>query len=157
MTARLRHRVRAEDGVALVMVLLASMLLLALGGALALAAATETAIASAYRNGIVLLYAAEAAAGMAMSELAAAPTWTALPAPLVEGRLDELLGVDALPSAPTVTAVIEDGAPDRAAIVAQARDTDGRRRTIRVSVVREGAADGRPSLRVVAWAELRSP
>lgn len=64
-----------ERGVALVMVLIAVTLLAALGAALTLASAVETAIAANYREATETLYAAEAGATFVMQEAAAIADW----------------------------------------------------------------------------------
>ena len=64
-----------DDGVALVIVMMAITLLTALGTALTLTTITETAIAANYRDATEALYAAEAAVEFAMQEIAAVPDW----------------------------------------------------------------------------------
>ena len=65
-----------ERGIALIVVLMLTQLLLALGLALTIAAMTETAIAGHYRAGIEAFYAAEAAAARAARDLAEVEDWT---------------------------------------------------------------------------------
>ncbi len=64
-----------DDGVALVIVMMAITLLTALGTALTLTTITETAIAANYRDATEALYAAEAAVEFVMQEIAAVPDW----------------------------------------------------------------------------------
>src|SRR5882672_4863051 len=56
-TRELRRRVRKEDGIALVVSLMAMMLLMALGMALLMTTTTETKIAANYAGGTEALYA----------------------------------------------------------------------------------------------------
>jgi Tfp pilus assembly protein PilX len=152
--AATRRRLHDERGMALVLVILASVLLSALGGILVLETQTESTIASNYRDGIAAFYAAEAGAGVAMATLVTADRWSAQPA-FVAGTIQDLLG---LPTAgpPTLVRVslIDAGATDRITIVSQADGPRQTRRTVRVTVARADPAD-RLSLRIVAWEEVR--
>ena len=65
-----------DDGVALVVVMMAITLLMALGTALTLATIAETAIAANYRDTTEAFYAAEAAVEFAMQEVAAVSDWS---------------------------------------------------------------------------------
>jgi hypothetical protein len=69
---------RREDGVAMVMALMAIGLLTSLGLALLLASSSEVIMAGHFRDQRAALYAAEAIVARAMSDLAAAPDWTML-------------------------------------------------------------------------------
>lgn len=71
----LRRRLSDEEGVALVISLMATTLMTALGLALILMTMTEGTIASNYRDGSEALYAADAAIERAMQDLLAAPDW----------------------------------------------------------------------------------
>ena len=64
-----RELAAGEDGLALVVVLLSSTLLLALGGGLVMLTATEARIAATFRDGQVALYAVEAALARAVVDL----------------------------------------------------------------------------------------
>jgi hypothetical protein len=142
--------------VATIMVVLASTLLLALGGSLALATATESAISASYRDGISTLYAAEAAAGVVAAQLADGAEWAPSRGSCLDGRIDRLLGVEETPQAPVVTVLLVDGgAADRIAIVAQARGGGGTQRTVRLTMARALDAHGVPSVRTVGWEEVR--
>jgi len=74
MTTTRRH----DRGLALIVVLLAMVLLSALGVALVLATSAETRIAANFRNAQETLYAAEAAADRALDDLALVADWSAL-------------------------------------------------------------------------------
>jgi hypothetical protein len=140
---------------ATIMVVLASTLLLALGGSLALATATESAISASYRDGVVALYAAEAAAGVVAARLADGADWVPSRGSCLDGRLDRVLGVDDTPQAPVVTvSLVDGGAPDRIAIVAEARGR-GTLRTVRMTLAHAVDAHGVPSVRIVGWEEER--
>jgi Tfp pilus assembly protein PilX len=67
--------VRDERGVALVVALMASMLLTALGMALVLVTDTETMITANYRNNSEALYAADAAVERVVQDLLLVPDW----------------------------------------------------------------------------------
>jgi hypothetical protein len=67
-----------ERGIALVLVLLATLALSALGFSLLLTTSAETLIAANYRNSIEALHAADAALERATPDIALVPDWTAL-------------------------------------------------------------------------------
>ena len=155
-TASLAGRARDDRGMALVIVLLASVLLCALGGALALEGQSESAIAGTYHDGITALYAAEAAAGLAMASLPAAATWSPSFGPIVSGRIYQLLGTSSPPGSITVTAFLLDaGAPDRIIVVAQANGPGRAVRAVRITVGRAVDTADHVSLRILAWEEIR--
>lgn len=64
-----------ERGAALVIALMSMTLLTALGTALVIGTVLETAIAASYREGVETFYAAEAAVGFVIQELAASSDW----------------------------------------------------------------------------------
>jgi hypothetical protein len=76
MTILKSERQRREEGSALLVVLLASSLLAALGLALAALGSVETVIASNQRAGSQLAYAAEAAAEGVLADLLTIPNWS---------------------------------------------------------------------------------
>ncbi len=69
------RRLGRDDGIALIVALMAMMLLLPLGAALTLITMTETRIAANYRDGLDTLYAADASVELAASELRTVPNW----------------------------------------------------------------------------------
>jgi hypothetical protein len=69
-------RLRRDDGVALIAALMAMMLMLVLGTALMMMTITETRIAGSYREGIEVLYAADAGIELAVSGLRSVPDWS---------------------------------------------------------------------------------
>src|SRR5688572_23718933 len=71
----LRARVCDEQGVALIIALMSTMLLMALGMALILTAMTETRISANYREGSEALYAADAGIERVMQDLLTVPDW----------------------------------------------------------------------------------
>jgi hypothetical protein len=73
--APLRVRLRAEDGIALIVSLMAMMLLMALGVALVMTTTTETRIAANYTEGTEALYAADAAVERVMDDILTVPDW----------------------------------------------------------------------------------
>jgi hypothetical protein len=150
------RRLRDERGMALILVLMASTLLAALGGILVLESQTESTIASHYGDGIAALYAAEAGAGVAMARLAAQDEWRAQSDAYVSGRLDNLLGVSPVRWATDVAVFLVDGgAPGRITLVSRADGPGQTRRTVRVTVARALDPTDRVSLRILAWEEVR--
>jgi hypothetical protein len=70
--------IRREDGIALIVALMATMLMTALGVALILTTSTETMITANYRNAQEGLYAADAALERAMDDILTVPDWNNL-------------------------------------------------------------------------------
>ena len=80
MTPRPRHepfaaRLQDEQGIALVISLMAMLLLTALGTALVMTTMTETKIAGNYRSGYETLYAADGAVERVMQDILTVPNW----------------------------------------------------------------------------------
>jgi hypothetical protein len=71
----LHVRVRREDGLALIVALMAMMLLMALGVALVMTTTTETRISANYSQGTEALYAADAAVERVMDDILTVPDW----------------------------------------------------------------------------------
>jgi hypothetical protein len=71
----LRTRLRDERGTALIIALLSTVLLTALGMALVMVTTTETMITSNYRNSHEALYAADAAVERVVQDLLTVPRW----------------------------------------------------------------------------------
>ena len=69
-------RVRGEEGVALIVTLMAALLLVALAGVLAPLSMIETAVVVNHRRAVQALYAAEAALELATAELGSLPDWS---------------------------------------------------------------------------------
>jgi hypothetical protein len=69
---------RREDGIAIVVALMATLMLSALGTALILSSSSEMMIAGNFRNAHEGLYAADAALERALSDLSIIPDWNAL-------------------------------------------------------------------------------
>ncbi len=81
VTARrssMRRDIRRQDGVALIVALMALMLMTALGMALILTTSSETMIAANFRNSGEALYAADAAFERAMNDLLTVADWNQL-------------------------------------------------------------------------------
>ena len=83
MTATIKREVKREEGVALVIALMATTLLLTLGGALILLSSSETVIAANFRSAHEARYAADAAIERALSDLRREPDFT----PVLSGDL----------------------------------------------------------------------
>jgi PilX N-terminal len=75
MRPHLRQRAGGEEGVALVLAIMAILLLSALGIALVMTTSTETIIASNFRNSEEGLYSADAAIERVMDDLLTVPDW----------------------------------------------------------------------------------
>lgn len=75
MPQPLARRLRNDDGVALIISLMAMMLLMALGVALVMTTTTETRIAGNYSGGVEALYAADAAVERVMDDILTVPDW----------------------------------------------------------------------------------
>lgn len=71
----LRVRARREDGIALIVALMAMMLLMALGLTLVMTTTTETKISGNYSQGTEALYAADAAVERVMDDILTVPDW----------------------------------------------------------------------------------
>ena len=71
----LHVRVRQEDGMALIVALMAMMLLMALGMTLVMTTTTETKISANYSQGTEALYAADAAVERVMDDILTVPAW----------------------------------------------------------------------------------
>ena len=70
--------IRREDGIAMVIAMIAMLLMTALGVALVLTTSSETMIAHNFRNGQEALYAADAAIERAMDDVLTVPDWNKL-------------------------------------------------------------------------------
>ena len=75
MTTRMRTRLAAEEGTALVIALMAVLLLSALGAAVIMVTNTETMISNNYKNSQEALYAADAAVERVVQDLLMTPRW----------------------------------------------------------------------------------
>jgi len=70
--------IRREDGIAMVIAMMAMLLMTALGVALVLTTSSETMIAGNFRNGQEALYAADAVVERAMDDVLTVPDWNKL-------------------------------------------------------------------------------
>ena len=75
MRTPLRNRLADEQGIALIISLMAMMLMMALGTALVMTTMTETKIAGNYRGGYETLYAADGAVERVMQDILTVPNW----------------------------------------------------------------------------------
>ena len=116
----------------------ATVVLLALGGALVLQSSTESAIAARYRDGVQAFYAAEAALERGIARLRETADWSALAAEAVDWReLEPGLWV-------------RDAGGGLMSLRAEALGPGGARRTVEVAIARSG-----PGVRVTVWREVR--
>lgn len=140
---------------ALVTALMAMLMMLALGAGVTLTALTETAIAANHRDGIQALYAAEAGIDLAVSRLRATEDWRPVAeardaAPLVEGRLADLLGgaIDARFAIVVTASPDPEGDDDILVLHSNALVSGGIRRTVQVNVRRRPATG---EIEIVSW------
>jgi hypothetical protein len=105
---------------------------------------------------VTALYAAEAAAGTVIASLPGTPTWAPSMGPILSGRIDQVLGISSTLTPIFVTAALVDGgAADRIAVVAQAHGPGKAERTVRITVGRAADPADHVSVRIVAWEEIR--
>ena len=98
----LTDRLRAEQGVALIIALLCMLMLTALGMALTLTTSTEHQIASNYRDGTETMYAADAAVERVMQDVLTVPDWNRiLDGSTTSSFVDGSPGVRTLPNGAT--------------------------------------------------------
>src|SRR5215208_41091 len=71
-------KIRSENGIAMIIAMMAMLLMSALGVALILTTSSETAIAGNFRNSQEALYAADAAVERAMEDILTVPDWNKL-------------------------------------------------------------------------------
>lgn len=99
MTSRLHD----EQGVALIIALLALLLMTALGMALMMTTMTETKISANYRDGNEAMYAADAGVERVMQDLLTVPDWnTILSGTTTSAFIDGAAGVRTLPDGSTL-------------------------------------------------------
>jgi hypothetical protein len=132
---------------ALVTALTAMLMMLAIGGSVALNTMTETTIAANHRDALQTLYAAEAGIDLSISRLRTVSDWTAAaPDPrgttLVQGTLADLLQVTVDPRLNVAAWVMPDpnGDPDVLIVQAVASGAGGIRRGVQVTIRRAPAA-----------------
>lgn len=127
---------------ALVTALTAVLMMLAIGGSVALNTMTETTIAANHRDALQALYAAEAGIALAISRLRTIADWAAAaPDPrgtmVVQGSLADLLQVSAVdPRLNVIGWVFPDpnGDPDVLIVQAVASGAGGIRRAVQVTI-----------------------
>src|SRR5262245_20758428 len=148
---------------ALLTALTAALMMLAIGGSAALNMMTETTIAANHRNGLQMLYSAEAGIDLAVSRLRTIADWrAAAPDPrgttLVQGSLTDLLqvaGVD--PRLNLTVAAFPDpnGDPDVLILQAVASGGGGLRRGVQVTIRRAPVAPSATmrNIETISWRE----
>jgi len=127
---------------ALVTAMMALLMMLALGAAVAMTTLTEGTIAANHRDGIQVLYAAEAGIDLAVNQLRTVADWPALvkdrdAATLVDGRLADLLRSGSVDSRMAVTVTVSpdpDGHDEILVLQSSAIVPGGIRRAVQVSV-----------------------
>jgi Tfp pilus assembly protein PilX len=148
-----QSRARDERGTALLVAIMATALMSALGSALILTSITETAISANYRDGIEVLYAAEAAAALAIADLAAEEDWSSATAPRPEVGLDQLVPGAAGSSIRVGVDISPGEEPDVMTVTSTSRGPGGARRAVRVTVRRRPGEPGSPA-EIVFWEQV---
>jgi Tfp pilus assembly protein PilX len=148
---------------ALVTALTAVLMMLAIGGSVALNTMTEATIAANHRDALQTLYAAEAAIELSISQLRTVTDWTAAaPDPrgttLVQGTLAGLLQVTAIDPRLNVTALAipdPNGDPNVLIVQAVATSAGGIRRSIQVTIRRAPASPSATTrnIETIFWRE----
>ena len=148
---------------ALVTALMATLMMLALGAGMTLTTMTETAIAANHRDGIQMLYAAEAGIDLAISRLRATPDWRAVTTAgngtvFLQGSLADLLQTSAVDARLGITVSVSadpNGDEDVLLLQSSAAVPGGSRRNVEV-MIRRGAAGEGSTTRVIetlSWRE----
>ena len=127
---------------ALVTAMMALLMMLALGAGVAMTTLTEGTIAANHRDGIQVLYAAEAGIDLAVNQLRTVADWPALvkdrdAVTLVDGRLADLLQSGSVDSRTAVTVTVSpdpDGHDEILVLQSSAIVPGGIRRAVQVSV-----------------------
>jgi len=148
---------------ALLTALTAVLMMLAIGGSIALNTMTEVTIAANQRDGLQTLYAAEAGIDLSISRLHTMADWTAAaPDPsgttLVQGTLADLLQVTTVdPRLNVIAWVVPDpnGDPNVLIVEAVASGAGGLRRTIQVTIRSVPAAPSATTrnIETIIWRE----
>ena len=148
---------------ALMTALTALLLMLAIGGSVALNTMTEATIAAHHRDALQALYAAEAAIDISISQLRTIVDWAAAaPDPrgttLVQGKLADLLQVPTVDPRLTVTASMRpdpNGDPNVLILQAVASGAGGIRRAVQVTIRGAPAVPGATTrnIETILWRE----
>ena len=128
---------------ALLTALMATLMMLALGAGITMTTLTEAAIAANHRDGLQVLYAAEAGIDLAASRLRENEDWAALVngrgVLLLDGHLADMLGDGRLDPRITVTVTAEldpNSNQDVVLLQSTARIADGVRRSVQATIRR---------------------
>lgn len=145
---------RGEQGVALIVAIMAMTMMAALGASLMLTTLTETRIASAYADGIAVRYAAEGAAERVLADLEEIPDWSTLPATYADGPLHVLLGAaTAVPAYRVRVTITRMEAANALVVEARAFGPAPAERAVALTIERSGSVEA-PVIRVLAWGEV---
>jgi hypothetical protein len=149
-----RRRTGSEQGIALVIALMAMMLMAALGSALVLMTMTEAGVSSNYVSGVEAFYAADAALERTLSDLPAVGDWNSLIGLRFDGPVEALMPT-ATTSPMRIVVSIAPAEVELAIVVrAQASGPQGVERAVEAIVART-AEVGPAGIRVLAWREGR--
>ncbi len=147
-----RHR---EDGVALIVAIMAMTLLSVLGSALVLTTMTEAGVSATYADGIEAFYAADGAVERTLADLREAPDWSAMVGSRFDGPAASLIsGADIRSSIRLVVSVREAAQPGALVVRGQASTPRGIERTVEATIARTDEL-GSPGFRLLAWRDLR--
>ena len=148
-------RLHGEEGVAMVVAVMSTLLMAGLGAALVLTTMTEAGISAAYVDGVEAFYAADSAVERALADLRVTPDWNTLTGIRFDGSADAL--IVAPQDASQIRVVLSmSPAPVQGAIVVRGRASSprGLERTVEATVARTDEF-GSPGFRVLAWHEVR--
>ena len=148
---------------ALVTAMMAILMMLALGAGMTLTAVTEMAISANHRDGIQMLYAAEAGIDLAVSRLRATEDWrAATTAPngtaFLQGHLADFVPSGAVDSRIELTVSVSpdpDGNADVLVLQSRAGAPAGARRDVEVTIRRRAAGDDGTArtIETLSWRE----
>ena len=99
--------IRREDGIAMIVAMMAMLLMTALGLALVLTTSSETMIAGNFRNSSEALYAADAVLERSMDDILTVADWNKMINPTTPGGLVQSAFIDGLSL--TTTRTLPDG------------------------------------------------
>jgi len=143
---------------ALAVAMMASLLMLALGGGLLLTTTTEMTIAANHRDGMQVLYGADAGVDLAVDRLRLTADWQPLAnardgTVLLAGRLADVLQNPATGALTVSVLALADPSGDPDVLIVQSSAAAGAiRRTIQATVHRRAPdAAGERDVTIVAW------
>jgi hypothetical protein len=149
-------RRRGEEGVALIVAMMAMTLMAALGSALILTTMTEAKTAANYAAGIEAFYVADAGIEWMLSTLPDVADWETLVGVRFDGPASGLIAsATAAPQLRLLVTVVPGPTPGSVVVRAQASGARDVQRTLEATVTRTAAEPGPANVRLMAWRDLR--